>query len=243
MTTFDTTKTELRKLLDEIADGKIQLPDFQRGWVWDDDHIRSLLVSVARSFPIGAVMLLETGGETRFQVRPVESVNLSPSARPERLILDGQQRLTSLTQVLKTPEPVVTRDEKNRQIRRHYYFDIERAINGDGSLEEAIIAVDEKRMIRTNFNRDVLLDLSSPEKEYESFHFPCTQILNSDAWEQGLIARFPHRFTRYMEFRQRIVGAFRSYLVISLRDAGKRTARLWRCARSSVVRDRFARIP
>ena len=74
MTTFDSTKTELRKLLDEIVEGKIQLPDFQRGWVWDDEHIRSLLVSVARSFPIGAVMLLETGGETRFQVRPVESV-------------------------------------------------------------------------------------------------------------------------------------------------------------------------
>lgn len=62
MSTFDSTRTQLSKLLDEIAEGKIQLPDFQRGWVWDDEHIRSLLVSIARSFPIGAVMLLETGG-------------------------------------------------------------------------------------------------------------------------------------------------------------------------------------
>ena len=74
MSTFDSTKTSLRILLDDIVAGKLQLPDFQRGWVWDDEHIRSLLVSIARSFPIGAVMLLETGGEVRFQVRPVEGV-------------------------------------------------------------------------------------------------------------------------------------------------------------------------
>src|SRR3954466_12460256 len=101
MTTFDSTKTELKKLLDEIVTGKIQLPDFQRGWVWDDEHIRSLLVSIARSFPIGAVMLLETGGNVRFQIRSVEGVTLPSGAEAERLILDGQQRLTSLTQVLR----------------------------------------------------------------------------------------------------------------------------------------------
>ena len=63
MSTFDSTKTRLADLLHDIKVGKIQLPDFQRGWVWDDEHIRSLLVSIARSFPIGAVMLLESGGE------------------------------------------------------------------------------------------------------------------------------------------------------------------------------------
>ena len=99
MSTFDSTKTQLSVLLSRVVEGKLQLPDFQRGWVWDDEHIRSLLVSIARSFPIGAVMLLETGGETRFQVRPVEGVDLPPDStrRAEELILDGQQRLTSLT--------------------------------------------------------------------------------------------------------------------------------------------------
>ena len=59
MSTFDSTKASLSDLLREIKEGTIQLPDFQRGWIWDDDHIRDLLVSIARSFPIGAVMLLE----------------------------------------------------------------------------------------------------------------------------------------------------------------------------------------
>ncbi len=69
MTTFDSTKLPLKDLLKDVVQGKIQLPDFQRGWVWDDEHVRSLLVSLGRSFPVGAVMLLETGGEVRFQVR------------------------------------------------------------------------------------------------------------------------------------------------------------------------------
>lgn len=74
MSTFDSTKTQLSKILEEITEGKIQLPDFQRGWIWDDEHIRSLMVSIARLFPIGAVMLLENGGETKFRVRSVEGI-------------------------------------------------------------------------------------------------------------------------------------------------------------------------
>lgn len=99
MSTFDSTKTNLKDLLKDITAGKIQLPDFQRGWVWDDEHILSLLVSIARSFPVGAVMLLESGGENNFKVRPVEGIASESVAntKVEKLILDGQQRLTSLT--------------------------------------------------------------------------------------------------------------------------------------------------
>jgi hypothetical protein len=69
---FDSTKTPLLDLLARADGGKLQLPDFQRGWVWDDDRIRSLLASVSVSFPIGAVMLLETGGQhVRFKPRPL----------------------------------------------------------------------------------------------------------------------------------------------------------------------------
>ena len=66
---FTSKEVVLKHLLEQASTGAVQLPDFQRGWVWDDEHIQSLLVSIARSFPIGAVMLLETGGETRFEVR------------------------------------------------------------------------------------------------------------------------------------------------------------------------------
>lgn len=213
MSAFDSGKTSLRDLLNEIVEGKLQLPDFQRGWVWDDDHIRSLMISIARSFPIGAVMLLETGGEARFQVRPVEGVELLNGTKAERLILDGQQRLTSLTQVLKLTVPVTTQDANKREIKRYYYFDIEKALSGSPTLDDIIVGVPEDKVIRTNFNRDVLRDLSTPEKEYEAFCFPCSQIMASDKWEYGLMERRPGLFPRYMEFREMVLDQFRSYQV------------------------------
>src|SRR5690554_6114341 len=229
MSTFDSTKTQLSKLLQDIVDGKLQLPDFQRGWVWDDEHIRSLLVSIARSFPIGAVMLLETGGETRFQMRPIEGVELGPHSEKlaELLILDGQQRLTSLTKVLSLNSAVSTRDSKRKEIRLHYYIDIRKALEGPEALSDAIIGVDESRTLKSDFGRRIDLDLSSPEKEIEAFIFPCAQILNSNAWEQ-LLAAHPDRalLFEFMKFRDQVVQPFRNYMlpVITLKKETSKQA-------------------
>lgn len=128
-------------------------------------------------------MLLEIGGEAKFQIRPVEGIALPPpSVKVERLILDGQQRLTSLVQVLKLQKPVETRDAQKREVDRYYYIDIEQALQGNSHIEEAIIGLDNSRMLKRNFGREVVLDLSSDAKEFAEFHFPCNQILNSDAW-------------------------------------------------------------
>jgi hypothetical protein len=213
MNTFDSTKVSLSSLLYGITSGKIQLPDFQRGWVWDDDHIRDLLVSIARSFPVGAVMMLETGGKVNFQTRPVEGLEriIDRSIKPESLILDGQQRLTTLTQTVALPSPVQTRTAKGKKILRYYYFDIQKALENPHDLLTAIIAVDEHKHLRSNFGRDIMLDLSSTEHECHQLHFPCNQILNADHWEQTLHKVAPQQFGTYMEFRGKILNAFRDY--------------------------------
>jgi len=213
MTTFDSTKASLNDLLREIKEGKIQLPDFQRGWVWDDDHIRDLLVSIARSFPIGAVMLLEAGGEVRFETRPVEGLEeMVPRDRaPEKLILDGQQRLTTLTQALALDEPVRTSTAKGKKIRRHYYFDIRKAVDAPHALDEAVVAVDEKRQLRSDFGRKVDLDLSTTEFECRQLHFPCNQVMSSDDWEATLHQVAPEQFGTYMAFRAQVLAPFRGY--------------------------------
>ncbi|WP_318258050.1 DUF262 domain-containing protein [Geobacillus thermoleovorans] len=73
MTTFDSTVESLLDLLESIQECRTQLPDFQRGWVWDDERIRNLLISVSLSYPIGAVMMLQTGNpNVRFASRPIE---------------------------------------------------------------------------------------------------------------------------------------------------------------------------
>jgi hypothetical protein len=212
MSTFDSTKRLLPEVLADIVKGKIQLPDFQRGWIWDDEHVRSLLVSIARSFPVGAVMLLETGGAARFQVRPIENVvfNGAPPD-PELLILDGQQRLTTLTQVLSLKGAVQTTDEKRKAIERHYYFHIPAALDGPARLDQSLIALDTDRKLRTNFGRDIKLDLSTRELECRQLFFPCSEILNSDAWEASLYEFAPNSFPQYMTFRNEILYAFRTY--------------------------------
>jgi hypothetical protein len=181
-------------------------------------------VSIALSFPVGAVMLLEAGGEARFQVRPIENLTFPGKVpEPERLILDGQQRLTTLTQVLALDVPVKTFDEKGKQIDRFYYIDIARALESD-TLEEAFVALKANRMKKENFERDVVLDLSTPEKECKEFFFPCNQILNSDRWEESLQEYAPEKFGDYMRFRKKILNEFRGYQlpVISL---GKGTSK------------------
>ena len=215
MSTFDSTKASLNDLLREIKEGKIQLPDFQRGWIWDDDHIHDLLVSIARSFPIGAVMLLEAGGDVRFQTRPVEGLEekIPKDQAPEKLILDGQQRLTTLTQALSLDKPVRTWTAKGKKIKRNYYFDIQKVVDASDSLDDAVVAVDENRQLRSNFGRKIDLDLSTTELECRHLHFPCNQIMNSDCWETTLYSVAPTKFDIYMKFRRQVLDAFRTYQI------------------------------
>ena len=58
---FTSDEVPLKQLLSQAHSGVLQLPDFQRGWVWDNDHISSLLASISLTYPIGAVMTLQTG--------------------------------------------------------------------------------------------------------------------------------------------------------------------------------------
>lgn len=81
--TFQTNPYDLDRLLQDCHRGVLQLPDFQRSWVWDEDRIRSLIASISRAFPVGALMTLETGGEVNFKPRPVEGA--PPEAKPDAI--------------------------------------------------------------------------------------------------------------------------------------------------------------
>ena len=175
MQTNDRQITELMKNIDE---GKAQLPDFQRGWVWDDNRIKALIASITNNYPVGAAMFLEYGNDNiRFKYRTIEGVdvqNLSPS----ELILDGQQRLTSIYSSLYSSKPVHTRTDKGKDILRYYYIDIEKALDTSVDRVEAIISVPETRIITSNFGRDIELDVSTQDKEFEQKLFPLNIILD-----------------------------------------------------------------
>src|SRR5260370_3855959 len=96
---FDTTKEDLKDLLGKVDAGKLQLPDFQRDYVWGDDDVQSLIASIAKGFPIGALLTLETGGAVAFKPRTLAGVEKA-NLHPEELLLDGHQRMTSLFQAM-----------------------------------------------------------------------------------------------------------------------------------------------
>lgn len=225
MTTFDSTKEGLLDLLRSIRKGEIQLPDFQRGWVWDDEHVRSLLASLSLAYPIGAVMMLQTGNEdVKFKARPVEGVQLASPVQADRLILDGQQRLTSLFQALNSEQPVLTRDLRGRSIHRWYYIDIEAALNPNIEREDAIISLPENRQLK-NFRGEVTEDYSTPAKEYERGLFPIGQVFDCSSWREGHQAHWDYdkdKIKLFSQFEKEIIKRFDKYQipVISL---GKET--------------------
>ena len=184
MSTFKANGVLLKNLLDEIKEGEIQLPDFQRGWVWDDQRIKDLLASISRGFPIGAVMTLNAGGDVQFESRLVEGVASRGKVLPEQYLLDGQQRLTSLYQALLFDGPVETRDRPGgrRVIKRWYYLDIEKTLDPTVDHEDAIIGVSEDRVIRSNFGRDVVRDLSSQQREFEHHMIPTEMVMDYMDW-------------------------------------------------------------
>ncbi len=216
VTTFDSTKESLFDLLRSIRDGKTQLPDFQRGWVWDDEHIRSLLASISLSYPIGAVMMLQTGNpDVRFKPRLVEGISLAHLPEPERLILDGQQRLTSLFQSLFLGQAVTTRDVRGNQIKRWYYLNIHKALSPNSDRDEAIVALPEDRLTR-NFRGGVEVDYSTPAKEYEAGLFPFAQIFDCSDWRAGYSEFWDYdreKIKRFDTFEKEIIKRFEQYQV------------------------------
>ena len=219
---FTTHPIQLSILLDQVHSGKIQLPDFQRGWVWDDDRIKDLLVSISRSFPVGAVMTLSADGDIQFKKRLIEGVPDNGDAKHERYLLDGQQRLTSLYQALVYPCPVNTRDRPggNRVIKRWYYLDMRAALNPSADPEDLIISVPENHVETRNFGREIVLDLSCKDLEFQQHMMPTERIMDNTAWGfeyaqywNALDDQHPHgnAFEFFMQFQNAVLNNFTSY--------------------------------
>ena len=104
--------------------------------------------------------------------------------QPERLILDGQQRLTSLFQSLTSGKPVETQDVRKHAISGWFYMDMRKALNPNVDREDAILFLPVDR-IQRNFRGDVTADCSTAEKEYESCLFPLAKAFDPDDWYMG----------------------------------------------------------
>ncbi|HZO64325.1 MAG TPA: DUF262 domain-containing protein [Kribbellaceae bacterium] len=207
----------LGTLLEEIGQGKVQLPDFQREWKWDDPRITSLLATITLGYPVGVIMMLETGGpDVNLAPRPLAGVNGLALSTPEQLVLDGQQRLTSLYQSLKAQLPVDTFDATGKELKRWYLIDIARALGDDGDREEAILSVSQDLKVRADFGRVVTADYTTVESQCEAGVFPLWIAFDMPKvfeWNGKYVAGDPVRVGRWNEFFERVLRNIISYTV------------------------------
>lgn len=216
--TFRTAEPALKDVLDAIAKGEMQLPDFQRGWVWDDDHIRSLIASLSLSYPIGAVMFLEAGG-VPFKPRLFEGVGIVPAPAPKTLVLDGQQRLTSMFLALRSGKPVNTRTEKGESIQRVYFLDMAMCLDPAADREDAVVSVPATLKKTSDFGRKTDLDLSTVELQYAQRMFPLFLMFDAEAlmkWEMGYAQHYGGNSDAQMflfKFKNAIWLAFQQFKV------------------------------
>ena len=218
--TFKTNPYSLYELLQNCHKGALQLPDFQRSWVWDEDRIKSLIASISRAFPIGALMTLETGGEVDFKPRLVEGAPQSAKdVKPVSLLLDGQQRITSMYQVALRGQVVETVTPKKKRVRRWFYIDIEKALDPSVDRDDAIVAVPEDRQISENFGRKVIQDLKTRESEFEALMYPMSMVFQWDDWQKQFIeysmkkGDFTEKWELIRRFKESVLDNFIQYHV------------------------------
>lgn len=87
-------------ILDQIDLGAMALPEFQRGYVWNRDQVRGLMDSLYRKHPVGGLLVWVTATD---KAKSRGSGALAPSS--VKLLLDGQQRITSLYGIIRGRPP------------------------------------------------------------------------------------------------------------------------------------------
>lgn len=185
--------TNLSQLLEEVNSGKTQLPEFQRDWTWDDNRIKGIIASLSQGYPMGAIMRLQYGNpDIKFKYRTIEGVG-HREVVPDFLVLDGQQRLTSIYQATFSKNPVRTKTDKGKEIDRYYYLSMEKCMDENEDRHDAVVAVPADKKIKENFDRDVKLDLSDQQKEYKHKMFPINIVFDSNAlmkWQFGYMMMY-----------------------------------------------------
>ena len=111
-TTFAHVTFNLGTLVNNISTGQIGLPDIQRPFVWPNVKVRDLFDSMYRGYPVGYLLFWQNGLDFRHKTIGTDAKQLSPDV----VIVDGQQRLTSLYAVIKGV-PVVRSNFESERIR------------------------------------------------------------------------------------------------------------------------------
>jgi hypothetical protein len=162
-------KRKVVGLVEQAHRGKICLPNFQRDFVWPRDDVADLVRSIVRGYFIGSLLLLRCDpANPPFAPEYLRgSKPDTTEAKPELLVLDGQQRLSSLIYALTAPDLSL----KDSTQRRWFFVDLDVLLNEPDSDDVVF-----DRSLRE------LRGLDTPEEQFAQRKLPCTVLLNQDAF-------------------------------------------------------------
>ena len=168
-------KRRIVGLVEQGHEGKICLPNFQRDFVWSREEVADLVRSIVRGYFIGSLLLLRCEPNNPpfapIFLRGARSPLVEP--HPELLILDGQQRLSSLIYALTAPDLSL----KDSSQRRWYFLNL-----------DLLLSEPDNDEIVFDRSRRELRGLDSREAQFAERVLPCTALLNQQAfysWRDG----------------------------------------------------------
>jgi hypothetical protein len=184
-------KRKVVGLVEQAYEGKICLPNFQRDFVWTREAVADLVRSIVRGYFIGSLLLLQCDPANP-PFAPIFLRGASPphrEPRPELLILDGQQRLSSLLYALTAPDLSL----KDSSQRRWFFINL-----------DALLADPDSDEIVFDRARRELRGLDSPQTQFEQRMLPCTELLSQerfyqwrDGFEDWLQHNAPEKIDQY----------------------------------------------
>lgn len=178
---FTTPSYGLTDLFSRIDRGDLQLPDFQRDYSWDVDQIRSLIVTVLRGYPAGCLMALDTRNvPMRFRARPLHGAPKTDE-QPGLLLLDGQQRLTTLYTAMRGDGTVRSVDFRNKRVTRRFFVNLRRAVEKDVMPDDAVFNVDGEGHVKSHFAPAIPEGLTDKEAVLKAGVVPVSMLLSGRA--------------------------------------------------------------
>lgn len=195
---------ELGDLISNYKKGKIALPDFQRKWIWTAPMVHNLIDSLVRGYPIGSIITIKTDEEMRkdFGCEPFEVEMPRPDFEKNQeveLVLDGQQRLTSLLQIF-TSDGIKLKKKARGSEKVWYYVDLKQLLkSGENEIILDFYEVSKRGRIVHDPNkhddspRDEKIEIPIPNnslKEFEELIIPIKTVLYQtakDEWKQAYL--------------------------------------------------------
>lgn len=181
-----------------------------------NEKLQEILQYTLAKYEVNNKQNQENNPAIKFKYRTIKGVGLRDLV-PDFLVLDGQQRLTSIYQATYSKNPVATKNDKGKEIERYYYLSMETCMDENEDRYDAVLPVPADRKIKENFDRDVRLDLSDQQKEYEHKMFPINIVFDSNAlmkWQFGYMMYYTGQadaLKLFEDFQSEVINTIVSY--------------------------------